>query len=159
MVNFCQKAILILKKNKKFEQIGKMLNENWNEKLSKNVTNKKLDNIYKIALKNGAIGGKIIGAGSGGFLFYVPKEKMRNFVKKMTFLKQVKFKPVYEGSRFIWLMKILIFPSTYITNYSNRNSRIALTYLKNIFTKFNLNFCKNSFILLNIIITRTSQWY
>ena len=104
MVNFCQKAILILKKNKKFEQIGKMLNENWEmkKKLSKNVTNKKLDNIYKIALKNGAIGGKIIGAGSGGFfMFYVPKEKMRNFVKKMTFLKQVKFKPVYEGSRFI----------------------------------------------------------
>ena len=75
-----------------------MLNENWEmKKLSKNVTNKKLDNIYKIALKNGAIGGKIIGAGSGGFfMFYVPKEKMRNFVKKMTFLKQVKFKPVYE---------------------------------------------------------------
>ena len=37
-------------------------------------------------------------------------------------------------------MKILILPSTYITNYSNRNSRIALTYLKNIFTKFDLNF-------------------
>ena len=55
-----------------------MLNENWEmkKKLSKNVTNKKLDNIYKIALKNGAIGGKIIGAGSGGFfMFYVPKEK------------------------------------------------------------------------------------
>ena len=75
----------------------------WKKKLSKNVTNRKIDKIYDFALKNGAIGGKIIGAGSGGFfMFYIPKKKMRNFLKKMNFLKQVKFKPVYEGSRFIW---------------------------------------------------------
>ncbi len=37
-------------------------------------------------------------------------------------------------------MKILILPSKYITNYSNRNFRITLTYIKNILTKFKLNF-------------------
>ena len=37
-------------------------------------------------------------------------------------------------------MKILILPSLYITNYSNRNSRITLTYLKNFFSKFDFNF-------------------
>ncbi len=104
MVNFCEKAILILKKNKKFDEIGKMFNKNWElkKKLSKNVTNNKINKIYNFALKNGAIGGKIIGAGSGGFfIFYVPRKEMKNFLKKMNFLKQIRFKPEYEGSRFI----------------------------------------------------------
>ena len=50
------------------------------KKLSKRITNSSVDEIYDLAKKNGAKGGKILGAGGGGFfLFYVPKEKEKDF--------------------------------------------------------------------------------
>ena len=47
MVKFCEKGISILKSKKNFDEIGNMLNENWNlkKKLSNNVSNKKIDKI------------------------------------------------------------------------------------------------------------------
>jgi D-glycero-alpha-D-manno-heptose-7-phosphate kinase len=52
---------------------GRLLNQNWNikKKLSKHISNNKIDKLYEFAKKNGAIGGKLLGAGSGGFLFLV----------------------------------------------------------------------------------------
>ena len=41
------------------------------KKLSSGITNQKFDNIYDIAIKNGALGGKISGAGSGGYGFFI----------------------------------------------------------------------------------------
>ena len=35
------------------------------------MTNKKIDEVYDIALRNGAIGGKLVGAGGGGFCFFL----------------------------------------------------------------------------------------
>lgn len=57
---------------------GKLLDESWKLKksLSKKITNTNIDNIYDFAKKAGANGGKICGAGGGGFLLlHVPKEK------------------------------------------------------------------------------------
>ena len=45
------------------------------KKLSKNVSNTKIDKIYNLAKKNGALGGKLLGAGSGGFLLFMSKIK------------------------------------------------------------------------------------
>ena len=56
-------------------RFGMSLNEAWNnkKKLSSEISNNKLDSIYENALKHGAIGGKILGAGGGGFyIFYTP---------------------------------------------------------------------------------------
>ena len=72
------------------------------KRLSKNISNSSVDNIYKLAIKNGALGGKILGAGGGGFfLFYVPSEIKKKFLKKMDFLLNIDFKFENEGSRII----------------------------------------------------------
>ena len=73
-----------------FELVGKLLNEAWDakKKFARSVTNKDIDNIYANALENGATGGKLLGAGGGGFfLFYVPQIQKINFLK---FLKSEK---------------------------------------------------------------------
>ena len=65
-----------LLKNKNFDDFGRLLHETWQikRKLSDKVSNKHIDEIYDAGLGNGALGGKLLGAGGGGFiLFYVKK--------------------------------------------------------------------------------------
>ena len=57
----------------KLNKLGKCLNETWKIKrsLSSKISNNRLDEIYSKALENGVVGGKLLGAGGGGyFLFY-----------------------------------------------------------------------------------------
>ena len=57
---------------------GELLHEGWKLKktLARGITNPEIDEAYETAMKNGAVGGKLLGAGGGGFLlFYCPKEK------------------------------------------------------------------------------------
>ena len=51
------------------------MNNHWKHKLkrSKNMSNKKINEIYDFAINNGALGGKLIGAGGGGFLTFLRK--------------------------------------------------------------------------------------
>ena len=75
------------------DNIGLLLDRTWQtkKKLDENVTNSLIDNYYEIAKKNGALGGKLLGAGSGGFLmFYVPKSNQKNFRSEMN-LTEIKF--------------------------------------------------------------------
>ncbi len=61
----------------KVEEVGKMLHENWMIKkhLSSAISKPEIDALYELGITNGAIGGKLLGAGGGGFiLFYVPEE-------------------------------------------------------------------------------------
>ena len=71
---------LILKVNNSSEEIGKILDKNWNLKkgLSSNITNNFIDNCYLKALKCGAYGGKIAGAGGGGFLMIFADKNYKN---------------------------------------------------------------------------------
>ncbi|MAR64545.1 MAG: kinase [Flammeovirgaceae bacterium] len=67
-----------------YNDFGRLLNETWKLKkeTSSFISNYKIDKIYEEALNNGAVGGKLLGAGGGGFLlFYVNKDK-KNFLKK-----------------------------------------------------------------------------
>lgn len=67
----------ILEKNK-IDDFGDLLHEHWMLKrgISKNISDDFIDEAYETARKNGALGGKVIGAGGGGFLlFYVPARK------------------------------------------------------------------------------------
>lgn len=69
----------ILEKNK-IDEFGDLLHEHWLIKkgLSDKISDPFIDEAYETAMKNGAIGGKVIGAGGGGFLlFYCPKEKTK----------------------------------------------------------------------------------
>jgi D-glycero-alpha-D-manno-heptose-7-phosphate kinase len=60
-------------KNMDLKNIGKILNESWamKIKINREATNPIIDDIYQRAIKLGAYGGKLLGAGSGGFLFFV----------------------------------------------------------------------------------------
>ncbi len=63
------------------KRFGKLLDEAWNskKKMSSGITDEYLDRIYGIAMQNGALGGKIAGAGGGGyFMFYCEEDKQGN---------------------------------------------------------------------------------
>ena len=70
----------------KIGDFGGLLGEAWEakKKFSKKISNKFLDQMYDYAIKSGAVGGKLLGAGDGGyFLFYVPTHKKIGFIKLM----------------------------------------------------------------------------
>ena len=84
---------------------GELLNNAWNlkKKLSNSITNKKIDQLYQLLIKNGALGGKLLGAGGGGFLLmYVEKKFRKKFLKKLPNLINIPFKFSSEGSKIIF---------------------------------------------------------
>lgn len=101
----CVKIAINLIKEKQHDDFGRLLNESWQikKKLDKNITNSFIDEIYDKGKIYGALGGKILGAGGGGFfLFYVSKEKQNFFLKKMNFLTNIPFKFETSGSQIIF---------------------------------------------------------
>ncbi|NBW98100.1 galactokinase [bacterium] len=83
---------------------GKLMHEHWEnkKKRSNGMSNQDIDRWYNIALDNGAIGGKVIGAGGGGFLMFYTEEKTR-LRKAMARegLHEVRFGFDYEGTKII----------------------------------------------------------
>lgn len=95
----------ILIENKRLDDIGRLLHESWMRKkdLSAQVTNDKINFIYNLGMKYGALGGKLLGAGGGGFfLFYVPLEKRSYFLKKINKFLYIPFKFSNNGSQIIF---------------------------------------------------------
>ena len=91
--------------NGNIDDFGSLLNEAWHYKkeISKNISNPKIDDIYKEAKKNGALGGKLLGAGGGGFmLFYIKDNKKKDFLKKNSKLLNIPFNFSDEGSEVIF---------------------------------------------------------
>jgi len=94
------------------DKLGYFLDDHWNIKkqLSKNISNSYLDKCYLHAKKNGALGGKIMGAGGGGFFMFYHNgnvfEKTK-FIKEMDKkgLKIMRYKFDFEGSKIILNMK------------------------------------------------------
>tara|TARA_Y100000590_G_scaffold248672_1_gene279409 strand:- start:18491 stop:19528 length:1038 start_codon:yes stop_codon:yes gene_type:complete len=104
MQDMVDDAIEILKKGE-LDEFGYLLNETWQKKrsLSRIVSNERVDKIYSMALSAGALGGKLSGAGGGGFLlFYVPIEKQSNVKNKLSKLLHVPFKFESSGSQIIF---------------------------------------------------------
>ena len=92
---------ILVNEAKNIDDFGLLLNEGWNYKksLSSLVSNKEIDEIYNLALKSGALGGKLLGAGGGGFiLFYAPKEKHQKIINNLSHLIHVPFKFENLGS-------------------------------------------------------------
>jgi len=87
-----------------FENFAETMNRHWFEKKqrSKVMTNDKIDFYYNQGLKNGAIGGKLVGAGGGGFLMFYAndKEKLKKFFLREN-VEEVEFKFDFEGSKII----------------------------------------------------------
>jgi D-glycero-alpha-D-manno-heptose-7-phosphate kinase len=86
----------------RLKKIGQLLHQNWLSKkgLSNKVSNSKIDFYYEEALKNGAYGGKILGAGGGGFLFLIaPKNNHAKIIKALNKLEIVNFNFEPIGTR------------------------------------------------------------
>jgi len=92
-----------LKENKYYE-IGNALNKNWELKknFSSNIANDQINNMYKKGIDAGAIGGKIIGAGGGGFImFYVDVNNRKRFLNKLYDYNFITFNIEQSGSKVI----------------------------------------------------------
>ena len=97
-----------MKKKFSIDEFSKLLNKSWLIKkiLSKKIYTKKILKIYQTALNNGSIGGKVLGAGGGGFLFLVVnsnnKEKLKKEILKIDkYIQIVKFNFYKSGSKII----------------------------------------------------------
>jgi D-glycero-alpha-D-manno-heptose-7-phosphate kinase len=101
---FVSECVKILRSESNLDSIGLMLDESWGLKklLNPNSTSEQIDALYKKAKQNGAIGGKVLGAGGGGFMmFWLP------FGYKETFLRSIgatfiPFKIEFEGTTVIF---------------------------------------------------------
>ena len=88
-----------------FDEFGKLLNEGWKLKrsLTNHISNNELDNIYASALRAGALGGKLLGAGGGGFMIFFVKPEKQPKVKKA--LKKLLYVPIrfeFLGSQIVY---------------------------------------------------------
>ncbi len=87
------------------DHFGDLLNENWRLKvqLTKGISDPQIDDWYKTGLANGAIGGKLLGAGNGGFImFYAPSEMHARIMKVLSDLEPVKFRFDRTGSQIVF---------------------------------------------------------
>lgn len=89
----------------RIEAMGEILHEGWMLKktLASGISNPAIDEAYEIALSHGATGGKLLGAGGGGFLlFYVPEERQIE-LKQAIGLPQLPMKFDKQGSAVIYV--------------------------------------------------------
>jgi D-glycero-alpha-D-manno-heptose-7-phosphate kinase len=75
------------------DEFGKLLNESWKIKrsLTDRITTNRIDAIYDTALKAGALGGKLLGAGGGGFILLFVNPELQPLVKEK--LKEILYVP------------------------------------------------------------------
>ena len=83
---------------------GELMNEHWEHKKSRSVgmSNPQIDEWYKLGMKNGAVGGKLVGAGGGGFLMFVAQDrnKLRHTMAAES-LEEVRFRFDFEGCKIV----------------------------------------------------------
>lgn len=94
----------ILTTKSDLDEFGRLLDYTWKLKrgISTGISNDFVDEIYDKAIKNGAIGGKLLGAGGGGFLvFYCKKEKHSSLIKALNGFLHVPFRFESDGTGII----------------------------------------------------------
>lgn len=90
------------------DEIGSLLHEGWKAKrtLASAISNGEMDEVYERALKAGALGGKILGAGGGGFfLMCVPSDKRQAVRRALGNLREMPFRLERGGSRVVLNMQ------------------------------------------------------
>jgi len=90
------------------DKMGYLLNKSWVEKkkLASNITTDELEEIYQTALSNGAVGGKICGAGAGGFfLLYCPMERQESVRDALSCFRELPFLLSRGGTKIIFNMR------------------------------------------------------
>jgi D-glycero-alpha-D-manno-heptose-7-phosphate kinase len=86
------------------EKFGELMHEHWEYKKSRSegISNEFIDKAYSTALKSGALGGKLVGAGGGGFLMFYAndREKLRDSMSKIG-LEEIRFQFDFEGTKVV----------------------------------------------------------
>ena len=103
-------------------RFGELLNEGWQIKrnLSSKVSNPSVDSIYEAARRAGAVGGKLTGAGGGGFLLlFVPPHRQKHLKEVFSNLIHVPFKFESTGSQIIFCDR----ETDYLTEEKNRDTK------------------------------------
>jgi D-glycero-alpha-D-manno-heptose-7-phosphate kinase len=85
-------------------KFGELMNEHWEHKKKRSggMSNPQIDQWYDLALKNGAVGGKLVGAGGGGFLMFyaADRNKLRHAMNKSG-LEEVRFGFDFDGTKIV----------------------------------------------------------
>ena len=105
MCAMVDQALTILSGNHSIEAFGQLLHESWllKRELTPEISNSTIDAIYQTALDHGAIGGKLLGAGSSGFMvLFVPPQKQQAVIKALSGYLHVPFQFEHEGSTLIY---------------------------------------------------------
>lgn len=88
-----------------FDAMGQLMKETWEckKQLARKISDPEIDRLYEIALSSGALGGKLSGAGGGGFLLlYCPLEKQKKLRAALRHLRELLFTLERSGSRIIF---------------------------------------------------------
>jgi len=88
-----------------FDAFGLLMHESWKlkKRLAGSITNGSINDLYELARRSGAIGGKITGAGGGGFLLlYVPYEKQSAVRNALCGLQELPFRLESDGTKVIF---------------------------------------------------------
>ncbi len=99
---------ILTNEKRDLDDFGKLLNITWNlkRKTGKTVSNDSIDEFYDKAIKAGALGGKLLGAGAGGFLvFYVNEENQESVKEALSNLINVPFNFENDGTSIIYHTK------------------------------------------------------
>ena len=100
MVEMAKQSVKFLEKGR-VDDFGSLMDQAWQVKkrLSSNISNEKIDEMYDRAIKSGALGGKILGAGGGGYLLvYVPEKSKKRLLEAMKNYERFPFKFSKHGS-------------------------------------------------------------
>jgi D-sedoheptulose 7-phosphate isomerase len=92
-------------KSGNLDDFGRLLNENWQlkKRMASGISNGEIDDLYHRAIAAGALGGKITGAGGGGFLLlYCPKRHQDNLRRELHSLRELPFQLERDGSKVIF---------------------------------------------------------
>jgi D-glycero-alpha-D-manno-heptose-7-phosphate kinase len=104
MLKLVDEAARVLQGTRNIADIGQMLHETWMLKrsLTHKISNSIIDDIYNSARRLGAIGGKLLGAGGGGFILFFVSPEDRQHVEERLGLLHVPFGFEFRGSHIIF---------------------------------------------------------
>ncbi len=105
MCEMVDQAVEILNTNAGIDRFGRLLHENWKLKrsLTDKITSPVIDDIYSAATRAGALGGKVLGAGGGGFMLFFADPKVQPKIRAaLKNLLHVPFRFEYSGSSIIF---------------------------------------------------------
>lgn len=114
MLSLVDDAQAILEnKHSDFNDFGRLLDHTWRlkRKTGGKISNGSIDDLYERGVKAGALGGKLLGAGGGGFLlFYIEPNKKEALLREFDDLMQVPFEFENEGTSMVYYNPIVYIP-------------------------------------------------